>query len=107
MDPAPPVTMITWSFNWIAIAILVAVWLQWPLILLPAQLLWLNLVTNGRDAVDRIVKAAEDPSLTLDAIKALERTKSEKALTYLRGVAKDHYNFIIRNHAKSAIKKLE
>jgi Ca2+-transporting ATPase len=29
------------------IAILVAVGLQWPLLMLPAQLLWLNLVTNG------------------------------------------------------------
>jgi Ca2+-transporting ATPase len=28
-------------------AILTAVWLQWPLVFLPAQLLWLNLVTNG------------------------------------------------------------
>jgi Ca2+-transporting ATPase len=28
-------------------AILVAVGLQWPLLMLPAQLLWLNLVTNG------------------------------------------------------------
>lgn len=27
--------------------ILAAVWLQWPLIMLPAQLLWLNLVTSG------------------------------------------------------------
>jgi magnesium-transporting ATPase (P-type) len=29
------------------VAIVVSVWLQWPLLLLPAQLLWLNLVTNG------------------------------------------------------------
>jgi len=29
------------------IAIVVGVWLQWPLLMLPAQLLWLNLVTNG------------------------------------------------------------
>jgi calcium-translocating P-type ATPase len=29
------------------LAILVSVWLQWPLLMLPAQLLWLNLVTNG------------------------------------------------------------
>jgi magnesium-transporting ATPase (P-type) len=29
------------------LSILVAVWAQWPLLLLPAQLLWLNLVTNG------------------------------------------------------------
>jgi magnesium-transporting ATPase (P-type) len=28
-------------------AILTAVWLQWPMVFLPAQLLWLNLVTNG------------------------------------------------------------
>jgi magnesium-transporting ATPase (P-type) len=28
-------------------AITAAVWLQWPLLMLPAQLLWLNLVTNG------------------------------------------------------------
>jgi calcium-translocating P-type ATPase len=28
-------------------AILAGIWLQWPLMLLPAQLLWLNLVTNG------------------------------------------------------------
>ncbi|HLF41301.1 MAG TPA: HAD-IC family P-type ATPase [Acidimicrobiia bacterium] len=28
-------------------AILAGVWLRWPLIMLPAQLLWLNLVTNG------------------------------------------------------------
>jgi magnesium-transporting ATPase (P-type) len=29
------------------VAILVAVWLRWPLLMLPAQLLWLNLVTKG------------------------------------------------------------
>jgi Ca2+-transporting ATPase len=28
-------------------AILFGVWAQWPLLMLPAQLLWLNLVTNG------------------------------------------------------------
>ncbi len=32
-------------------AIIVSVWLQWPLLLLPAQLLWLNLVTNGLEDV--------------------------------------------------------
>jgi magnesium-transporting ATPase (P-type) len=29
------------------LAILLSVWLRWPLLMLPAQLLWLNLVTNG------------------------------------------------------------
>ena len=40
-------------------AILVAVWLQWPLILLPAQLLWLNLVTNGVQDVALAFEPAE------------------------------------------------
>jgi magnesium-transporting ATPase (P-type) len=29
------------------VAVITGVWLQWPLVFLPAQLLWLNLVTNG------------------------------------------------------------
>jgi magnesium-transporting ATPase (P-type) len=29
------------------LAIIASVWLRWPLLMLPAQLLWLNLVTNG------------------------------------------------------------
>lgn len=29
------------------LAIVASVWLRWPLLMLPAQLLWLNLVTNG------------------------------------------------------------
>ncbi len=40
-------------------AILVAVWLHWPLILLPAQLLWLNLVTNGVQDVALAFEPAE------------------------------------------------
>lgn len=40
-------------------AILTAVWLQWPLVFLPAQLLWLNLVTNGLQDVALAFEPAE------------------------------------------------
>jgi magnesium-transporting ATPase (P-type) len=40
-------------------AILVAVWLQWPLVFLPAQLLWLNLVTNGLQDIALAFEPAE------------------------------------------------
>jgi Ca2+-transporting ATPase len=41
------------------LAILVGVWLQWPLLMLPAQLLWLNLVTNGLQDVALAFEPAE------------------------------------------------
>jgi magnesium-transporting ATPase (P-type) len=41
------------------VAILVAVWLQWPLVFLPAQLLWLNLVTNGLQDIALAFEPAE------------------------------------------------
>ncbi|MFP3899634.1 MAG: cation-translocating P-type ATPase [Acidimicrobiia bacterium] len=40
-------------------AILTTVWLQWPLLMLPAQLLWLNLVTNGVQDVALAFEPAE------------------------------------------------
>jgi magnesium-transporting ATPase (P-type) len=40
-------------------AILTAVWLQWPLVFLPAQLLWLNLVTNGLQDIALAFEPAE------------------------------------------------
>jgi magnesium-transporting ATPase (P-type) len=43
----------------IVFAVLVCVWLQWPLLMLPAQLLWLNLVTNGLQDVALAFEPAE------------------------------------------------
>jgi Ca2+-transporting ATPase len=45
-------------------AILVAVWLHWPLIFLPSQLLWLNLVTNGIQDVSLAAEKAEGDELS-------------------------------------------
>lgn len=42
------------------IAIAVGVWLGWPLIMLPAQLLWLNLVTNGLQDIALGFEPGED-----------------------------------------------
>jgi magnesium-transporting ATPase (P-type) len=42
------------------IAITVGVWLQWPLLMLPAQLLWLNLVTNGLQDVALAFEPGEE-----------------------------------------------
>ncbi|MGF1598478.1 MAG: cation transporting ATPase C-terminal domain-containing protein [Acidimicrobiales bacterium] len=43
----------------IVFAILVGVWLQWTLLMLPAQLLWLNLVTNGLQDIALAFEPAE------------------------------------------------
>jgi Ca2+-transporting ATPase len=45
------------------VAILAAVWLQWPLLMLPAQLLWLNLVTNGLQDVALAFEPGEKQAL--------------------------------------------
>lgn len=41
------------------VAVITGVWLQWPLVFLPAQLLWLNLVTNGIQDVALAFEPAE------------------------------------------------
>jgi Ca2+-transporting ATPase len=44
-------------------AILFGVWAQWPLLMLPAQLLWLNLVTNGLQDVALAFEPGEKTAL--------------------------------------------
>jgi len=44
-------------------AILFSVWAQWPLLMLPAQLLWLNLVTNGLQDVALAFEPGEKTTL--------------------------------------------
>lgn len=44
-------------------AILFGVWAQWPLLMLPAQLLWLNLVTNGLQDVALAFEPGEKTTL--------------------------------------------
>ncbi len=61
---------------------------------------------RGADAVDVIVAAGADPNLVLDAVKALELTRSKRALPFVQDVADNHYNWIIRNNAKGVAKKL-
>src|SRR5690606_2624397 len=46
-------------------AILVGLWLGWPLLMLPAQLLWLNLVTNGLQDVALAFEPGEKGLLDL------------------------------------------
>ncbi len=42
------------------VALLAGVWLRWPLLMLPAQLLWLNLVTNGLQDVALAFEPGEE-----------------------------------------------
>ena len=62
---------------------------------------------QGEAAVPLVVEIAKDPNLILDAIKALPKTKSKDALPFLQEVADTHFNRIIQNYARRAIKKLE
>ena len=65
------------------IAIIASVWLQWPLLMLPAQLLWLNLVTNGIQDVALAFEPGErgvlrrKPRRTSEGV--LDRTLWERA----------------------------
>ena len=58
-------------------------------------------------SVDLIVEAGADENLVLDAVRALQATRSERAIPYVRKVWKTHYNSIIRSHAGTALKKLK
>nr|WP_090342610.1 HAD-IC family P-type ATPase [Mycolicibacterium malmesburyense]CRL73100.1 ATPase P [Mycolicibacterium malmesburyense] len=57
-------------------AILVSVWLGWPMLLIPAQILWLNLVTNG---VQDLALAFEPGSR--DVLKRPPRPRREGILS--------------------------
>ncbi|MGV0641824.1 HAD-IC family P-type ATPase [Mycolicibacterium sp. XJ2546] len=57
-------------------AIMVSVWLGWPLLLVPAQILWLNLVTNG---VQDLALAFEPGSR--DVLKRPPRPRREGILS--------------------------
>ncbi|MCI4674998.1 cation transporting ATPase C-terminal domain-containing protein [Candidatus Mycolicibacterium alkanivorans] len=57
-------------------AILVALWLRWPMLLAPAQILWLNLVTNG---VQDLALAFEPGSR--DVLKRPPRPRREGILS--------------------------
>ncbi|MCX2929867.1 HAD-IC family P-type ATPase [Mycobacterium sp. CVI_P3] len=57
-------------------AILLALWLRWPMLLVPAQILWLNLVTNG---VQDLALAFEPGSR--DVLKRPPRPRREGILS--------------------------
>ncbi|MFN3215794.1 MAG: cation-translocating P-type ATPase [Acidimicrobiales bacterium] len=60
------------------VAIVMSVWLRWPLLLLPAQLLWLNLVTNGVQDVALAFEPAEK-----DVLRRRPRGRREGVLSRL------------------------
>jgi magnesium-transporting ATPase (P-type) len=59
-------------------AILFSVWARWPLLMLPAQLLWLNLVTNGLQDVALAFEPGER-----DVLKRPPRRRGEGVLSRL------------------------
>ena len=61
---------------------------------------------EGAAAIPDIVRWAEDPLLTVDAIDLLRSIGSADGLPYLKKVAAGHYNHLIRGRAQAAVDKI-
>lgn len=58
---------------------------------------------EGEAAAAAVIRAGEDPLLTVDAIQILGRLGAAEALPFLRGVVESHYNRYTREEARKAM----